>query len=71
MRGIRPTQCLCPRSRDRYIPLNVWGVGYRLGWELTHVLMEQALQGEKDGHVPIFRPAARRAPRACRPDAFE
>ena len=27
----------------------------REGWELTHVLMEQALQGEKDGHVLIFR----------------
>lgn len=27
----------------------------REGWELTHVLMAQALQGEKDGHVLIFR----------------
>lgn len=27
----------------------------REGWELTHVLMEQTLQGEKDGHVLIFR----------------
>jgi hypothetical protein len=30
----------------------------RDGWELTQVLMEQALQGEKDGHVLIFRRSA-------------
>ena len=27
----------------------------REGWDLVHVLMEQSLQGEKDGHVLIFR----------------
>jgi Domain of unknown function (DUF4177) len=25
------------------------------GWELVWVLMDQALQGEKDGHVVIFK----------------
>ena len=25
------------------------------GWELTWILVEQALQGEKDGHVLIFK----------------
>jgi len=25
------------------------------GWELTWILMNQALQGEKDGHVVIFK----------------
>jgi hypothetical protein len=27
----------------------------REGWELTWILMNQALQGEKDGHVVIFK----------------
>jgi hypothetical protein len=27
----------------------------REGWELSWVLMNQALQGEKDGHVVIFK----------------
>jgi hypothetical protein len=27
----------------------------REGWELCWILMEQALQGEKDGHVVIFK----------------
>jgi hypothetical protein len=31
----------------------------REGWELTAILLEQALQKEKDGHVLIFkRPVA-------------
>ena len=25
------------------------------GWELVWILMDQALQGEKDGHVVIFK----------------
>lgn len=25
------------------------------GWELSWILVEQALQGEKDGHVLIFK----------------
>jgi Domain of unknown function (DUF4177) len=27
----------------------------REGWELSWILMNQALQGEKDGHVVIFK----------------
>jgi hypothetical protein len=27
----------------------------REGWELTWILMDQSLQGEKDGHVVIFK----------------
>jgi hypothetical protein len=27
----------------------------REGWKLTHILLEQSLHGEKDGHVMIFR----------------
>ena len=27
----------------------------RDGWELSWILMNQALQGEKDGHVVIFK----------------
>jgi hypothetical protein len=44
------------RRSDLETQLNEAG---REGWELTHVLVEQALHGERDGHVLIFRRPAR------------
>lgn len=40
------------RRDDLEKELNAAG---REGWELRHVLVDQALHGEKDGHVLIFR----------------
>ena len=40
------------RRADLEAKFDEWGAE---GWELSWILMDQSLQGEKDGHVVIFK----------------